>query len=66
MTPLPKRRLSTARQGNRRQSFKIGLAALSKCPNCAQPYRPHTVCAACGYYQGKQVLTIKPVKSKAE
>lgn len=36
-----------------------------KCENCASPRYPHRVCETCGYYNGKQVLTIK-VKSKSK
>ena len=28
------------------------------CPQCAAPYIPHRVCPACGFYKGRQVLTI--------
>lgn len=36
---------------------------LWKCPNCGGVINSHTVCKACWYYNGKQVVTIK-TKSK--
>lgn len=36
-----------------------------KCENCSGPRYPHRVCDTCGFYNGKQVLTIK-VKSKSK
>lgn len=36
-----------------------------KCENCNGLRYPHRVCTACGFYNGKQVLTIK-TKSKGK
>ena len=36
----------------------LTLPQLSTCPQCAAPYVPHRVCPACGYYKGRQVLTV--------
>lgn len=65
MTPLPKRRLSTRRQGKRRASLKLTLAGLVKCPQCGTFRLPHRVCPNCGYYDGKPVV-IKREKSKKQ
>lgn len=59
MTPLPKRKLSTRRQGDRRSHFKLTLAGLILCPNCKKLYLPHRVCSHCGFYKGKLVKTLK-------
>ena len=32
------------------------------CTNCGAPCLPHRACTACGYYAGKQVLTVKAPK----
>ena len=37
----------------------LKLPQISSCPQCAAPYRPHRVCPACGFYKGRQVLTVK-------
>ncbi|MBP9703011.1 50S ribosomal protein L32 [Candidatus Woesebacteria bacterium] len=47
MTPLPKRRWSTRRQGKRRASISLDLPKLVKCKNCAQMKQSHTVCQNC-------------------
>lgn len=36
---------------------------ISTCKNCGAKKLSHRVCPVCGYYKGKQVLTIK-TKSK--
>jgi large subunit ribosomal protein L32 len=36
----------------------LKLPQISKCPQCDAPYAPHRVCPACGFYKGRQVLTI--------
>jgi large subunit ribosomal protein L32 len=36
----------------------LSLPQLSTCPQCAAPYIPHRVCPACGFYKGRQVITI--------
>ncbi|MBP9670006.1 50S ribosomal protein L32 [Candidatus Woesebacteria bacterium] len=47
MTPLPKRKWSTRRQGKRRASIKLALPKLVKCTNCGQMKKSHTVCTNC-------------------
>ena len=29
------------------------------CSNCQAPVEPHRACTACGFYNGKQVLTVE-------
>ena len=36
----------------------LKLPQLNKCPQCYAPALPHRVCPACGFYKGRQVLTI--------
>lgn len=50
--PVPKQRLSPARQGSRRSNWKATLPTLGTCPNCGAPKHPHTLCGTCGYYKG--------------
>lgn len=66
MTPLPKRRWSTRRQGKKRAVKGLGKPSLVSCPNCKQPKRLHQVCPSCGQYKGKTVLSkVKKGKTKA-
>ena len=56
---VPKRKPSTSRQKMRRAyNSVLKLPQISKCSQCAEPHVPHRVCPACGYYKGRQVLTI--------
>jgi large subunit ribosomal protein L32 len=32
---------------------------LSVCPQCAAPAVPHRVCPSCGFYKGRQIITVK-------
>lgn len=66
MTPLPKRRISSGRQGKRRRKIKLKNCLLTSCPNCHKPARMHTVCRECGFYKNSLVLRIKTKKAKNE
>ena len=55
---VPKRKTSKARKNKRRSSvWKLNAPTLVKCPNCAGYTVPHKVCANCGYYNGKAVVS---------
>ncbi len=68
----PKKKI-TKSQRNKRHSTWEGLQIKKlmkkynpvKCDNCGASKLPHRVCKTCGYYKGKQVITIKS-KSKEE
>lgn len=51
----PKRRISRARRGNRRSHLSLTRMQVVKCSHCGVAIKPHTVCAACGHYRGRQV-----------
>ncbi len=59
----PKRRHSNTRSRLRRAHDHLQKQTLNKCPQCQAPRVPHRICKACGYYRGKQVITVK-VKEK--
>jgi large subunit ribosomal protein L32 len=61
----PKRRHSNTRTRTRRAHDFIKLKSLSRCPNCNADKLPHRICPECGYYAGRQVVTLK-TKSKDE
>jgi large subunit ribosomal protein L32 len=58
---VPKRRVSHARQGERRAHQAISLPKLEECPHCHEMKLPHHVCPNCGYYQGRLAVPPKPV-----
>jgi large subunit ribosomal protein L32 len=49
-------RLRTRKAANRWHAPLI-----HKCGQCGAAYLPHCVCRSCGYYKGRQVLTIEAV-----
>lgn len=61
----PKRRHSNTRTRLRRSQDFIRVKSLSRCAHCGAMIIPHRVCASCGYYRGKQVITVE-VGSKKE
>ena len=59
----PKRRHSNTRTRLRRAHDHLIIRSTSRCSNCGHPILAHRICTKCGYYKGKQVLTIA-VKTK--
>ena len=55
---VPKRKTSKMRLRTRKAANRWHAPQLNKCGQCGSTKRSHTVCAACGYYKGRQVLTI--------
>jgi large subunit ribosomal protein L32 len=57
---VPKRHVSKARKNKRRSNvWKMDAPTLVKCPKCGEYMRPHRLCKACGYYNGKQVIEVE-------
>jgi len=70
MTIGPKKKISQAKWRQRHSTReRLNLQRMtdtykiSICKNCGAKKLSHRVCPVCGYYKGKQVLTIKS-KSK--
>lgn len=59
----PKRRHSNTRTRLRRSQDRLDIRSLSKCANCGRLIALHRICVYCGYYRGRQVVTIA-VKTK--
>ncbi|MBI5819181.1 MAG: 50S ribosomal protein L32 [Verrucomicrobia bacterium] len=56
---VPKRKMSKSRQRSRRKANSWRAPQTGKCPQCGSSAQPHRVCPSCGYYKGRQVVTIK-------
>ncbi len=56
---VPKRKKSPSRRNMRRAHHRLVPAAHVECPNCGEQRRPHHVCAACGYYDGREAVKAK-------
>ena len=66
MPQEPKKRHSRARQGKRRHSINLGIPRGIICANCGAVNLPHMVCKKCGYYQGRQVLSLEKKEKEKE
>lgn len=60
----PKRRHSNARTRKRRSHDALKPKSLSNCSNCGELLIPHRICPLCGFYKGKQQITIKVKEEK--
>jgi large subunit ribosomal protein L32 len=54
---VPKKKVSPSRRNMRRSHHALAGSAYSECPNCGELKRPHHVCGACGYYDGREVVS---------
>ncbi len=59
---VPFRRTSKTAKRKRRSHFKLDIPGMVKCPNCGEYVKPHHVCAECGYYNGKEVISVEASK----
>ena len=57
---VPKKKTSPSRRGLRRagQHHRLYRKYPRACPNCGAHGLPHTVCPACGYYKGREVIPV--------
>ncbi len=69
MPPLPKKKHTRARKGNRNAHNAIKLPSSSVCPSCQERIQPHIACPECGNYRGRtmpgnwpKVNTLEQVK----
>ena len=56
---VPKRKTSKSRIRTRRHVKKAVIPASQPCPKCGAAKQPHRVCQSCGYYNGRQVITVE-------
>ena len=55
---VPKKKVSTSRRNQRRAHDALPAAVHAECPNCGELKRPHHICEACGYYDGREVVEV--------
>ena len=55
---VPKRKTSKMRLRTRKAANRWHAQTLGKCGQCGSAVVSHRACASCGYYKGRQVLTI--------
>lgn len=56
---VPKKKVTRSRRDMRRSHEALKSSAHIECPNCGELKRPHHVCSACGYYDGREVISAK-------
>lgn len=50
-------RKTRSKRNMRRSHDALKAVATADCPNCGEPKLPHHVCAACGHYDGREIVT---------
>ena len=56
---VPKRKTSKSKRNQRRSHHALVVPQWSICSQCGDPFLPHRICGTCGYYRGRQVMTIE-------
>lgn len=56
---VPKKKVSQSRRNMRRAHEALKGSTYAECPNCGELKRPHHVCGACGFYDGREVVAAK-------
>ena len=56
---VPKRKMSKMRLRTRKAANRWHAPTLNKCSQCGSTVAAHRACPSCGYYKGRQVLTIE-------
>ncbi len=54
---VPKKKTSKSKKNMRRAHDSISAPGISICPQCQEPKLPHRVCANCGTYKGKEIIS---------
>ncbi len=55
---VPKRKQSKQRLRTRKAANAWHASELGKCGQCGSRIPSHVACPSCGYYKGRQVLTV--------
>ncbi len=56
---VPKRKMSKMRLRTRKAANRWHAPQLNRCDQCGSALPAHRACPSCGYYKGRQVLTIE-------
>ncbi|MBF0248375.1 MAG: 50S ribosomal protein L32 [Alphaproteobacteria bacterium] len=54
---VPKHKVSSSKRNMRRSHDALKSNAYEECPSCGELKRPHHVCASCGQYNNREVVT---------
>jgi large subunit ribosomal protein L32 len=50
-------KVSKSRRNNRRAHDSLVAGNRNECPNCGELKRPHHICAACGHYADREIVS---------
>ena len=56
--PVPKKKTSKSKRDMRRSHHALVAPNLVECPQCHSKKLQHHICPSCGYYAGRQVLSV--------
>lgn len=56
--PVPARKKSNPSGKRRRSHDHLTKKVMPNCPQCSAPVKPHNACLTCGFYGGKQVISV--------
>jgi large subunit ribosomal protein L32 len=54
---VPKRKTSPSKRNMRRSHHALKATTFQECPNCGELKLPHNLCASCGHYNGREIVT---------
>lgn len=63
---VPKKHTTKSSVNQRRMHLFAKKPSLSVCLKCGKEVLPHTVCAYCGYYKGREVIDVMKKLEKKE
>ena len=58
---VPKKKISKSKRNMRRAHDSLRISLLDECGNCGELKRPHHICPACGYYNGREITEAREV-----
>ena len=59
MGAVPNKKVTRARRGRRFTAYKLKPLNPSYCSRCRSAKLPHTACPSCGFYRGREVVTVR-------
>lgn len=63
---VPKKHTTKSARNQKRMHIFLKAKELVVCSHCGKLKLPHTICANCGYYKGKEVINVLAKLEKKE
>lgn len=63
---LPGHRRTSSHKRRRASHFALKHTQLGKCQKCEKETQPHRACGFCGYYGGRQAITVRTALDKKQ